>query len=300
MFMLALTLATASAAASPNAELLRLANESHKPGITFSETNAGWSLSACRMKYVRIEGADPITKNQRSIRLKVYAAKNSRKTVLILPPTGGENLLDQGYANTICFSGVNAVILQSWDFDTESTIDMGMHDRGALRALSAVRHSLDYLETQGQQSFGILGTSVGALSAGLVLGYEARLVAGALITGGDRMHEIIAVTIEQGAAKLREARMKHFGFKSEADYAAALKQNVRFDPSTFIGLTGQKRVFSVIATEDLTVPTRNQYDLHRAFGSQELREIKADHVEGIKGAFWKFRGDISDFFTRSL
>jgi len=157
-----------------DAELLRLAQESYRPGITYTEKKDGWSFYGCRMKKVTVEGLDPISFQPRKVKLKIYEAPGAKKTVLILPPTGGENLLDRGHANTLCYEGIRAVILQSWDYDTETTLDLGMHDRGALRSLAAIRHSLDYLGKDGPQAFGILGTSVGALSSALALGFEPR------------------------------------------------------------------------------------------------------------------------------
>src|SRR6185369_6171429 len=117
---------------------------------------------------------------------------------LIVPPTGGENLVDQGWANFFCARGYRALILQHWDQDDAVTpLDLGMHDRGSLRALAAVRHAVEYAQDSGAASIGILGASVGAMTSAFAFGVEPRLRAAVLIVGGKAMPAIIARSTEQ-------------------------------------------------------------------------------------------------------
>jgi hypothetical protein len=54
-----------------------------------------------------------------------------------------------------------------------------------------------------------------------------------------------------------------------------------FEPLDFIGDSGPKKVLMMVALKDVTVPTKNQYDLYHAFGDQELLTHDSDHIGTI-------------------
>jgi hypothetical protein len=302
--LLMLTLQTPSASALPPAAALARLEESFAPAMTATQAAAGRSLTLCPLTDLELAVEDPVTRSPGRVRARVYeplrqADRGLGRTVLVLPPTGGENVLDQGYANTLCANGFRAVIVQSWFRQTEARLDMGMHDEGAVRALSAIRHVLDWLDPSRPTQVGILGTSVGALSSALALGFDARLGSAVLIVGGVGMPEIIAATTEKGGAALREARMKAFGLETQADYLAALRERVTIDPADFAGFSGRKNVLAFVGTNDLTVPTANQRRLVKDFAA-ESDEYAGDHTQTILHTFaWK-RGKIVEFFGRTL
>lgn len=302
--MLMLLLNPASSFATPPADVLSRLEDSYNPAMSATATPSGRSLSFCPTTDLRLAVADPVTKAPGFVQARVYdplraADRELGRTVLVLPPTGGENKLDQGYANTLCSSGFRAVIVQTWFRQTESTLDMSMHDNGAVRSLAAIRHVLDWLKPARNTQVGILGTSVGALSSALALGFDARLNSAALIVGGVRMPDIIARSTEQGATSLREARMKAYGFRTIDDYVAAMREHVKIEPADFVDFSGPKKVLAFVGTRDVTVPTENQLELVRDFAAQS-DEYAGDHLQTILNTFaWK-RGKIVGFFEKNL
>jgi len=294
------TLTAGSALAQPSKEVLARLQNSFKPGFTAAEASAGRSISFCRLTDVRLSVTDPVTSKPGFVQNRIYEARNgSDRTVILLPPTGGENILDQGYANHLCSAGFRVVLLQTWHNQTESTLDMGMHDNGAVRSLSAIRHTLDYLKPTRTSQVGILGTSVGALSSSLALGFDARLNSAVLIVGGVDMAEVIAASTEAGATKLREARMKAFGFRNFEEYLAAMREHVLIDPAAFSDYSGPKNVLAFVGTRDVTVPTKNQLALVKSFNA-ESDEYAGDHTQTILNTFTWRRGKIAAFFEKSL
>lgn len=291
---------TSSAVAAPPKQVLERLEKSFTPGFRLTENAAGRSLSFCRLTDVRLNTKDPVTGGEALVQVRMYhARKDSDRTVILLPPTGGENILDQGYANHLCAAGLNVALLQTWDRQTEATLEPTMHDFGALRSLSAIRHVLDYLRPTRATQVGILGTSVGALSSSLALGFEPRLNTAVLIVGGLGFSEIVARSTEKGAAKLRDARMKTFGLRDLEDYVAFLSKHVVVEPGDFVGFSGKKKVLAFVGTADHTVPTRNQRTLVTAYGA-ESDEYDGDHTQTILNTFtWK-RGKIAAFFEESL
>lgn len=301
--MLGLTLMLAlhspyALALPPADALTRL--EAFDPAMTVAETPSGRSLSLCPTTDVKLSVTDPVTRAPGFVQTRIYEPlKPTERTVLIVPPTGGENVVDQGYANSFCSSGFRAVIVQTWFQQTEATLDMSMHDNGAVRSLSAIRHVLDYLKPSRNTQVGILGTSVGALYAELALGFDSRLSTAVFVVGGVDMPEIIATSDEKGAATLRDARMKAFGFKTQADYVAALRENVKIDASDFVDYSGRKNVLAFVGTKDTTVPTVNQLEMVKDFHA-DSEEYAGDHVHTVLNTFaWK-RGKVVGFFERNL
>lgn len=297
----ALALSTA-AYAQPAPEILEALKASFVPGFAATEKRNGFSLSLCPVNSLELAVHDPITKKPATVQAQVYRPllrRAANRSVILVPPTGGENMLDRGYANALCSTGIQVVLLQGWSHQLDVRLDLAIHDEGAHRALSAIRHTLDYLNPASPSQVGILGTSVGALGSALALGFETRLQSAALIVGGVGLPEIYASSIEEGAAKLRAARAKAFGYKSDADYLADLRANVKIDPKDFADFTGPKNVLSFTGLNDLTVPTANQQELARLFGA-ENHDFAGDHLRTILNTFFWERDRIVDFFDKNL
>jgi hypothetical protein len=264
-------------------------------------------LITCDTTPLAISGLDPFTNAPRSIRVKNYVSNigaalgaESLRTVLILPPTGGVNKIDIAYATALCFLNFRVVLIEGWDYDDVKSLDPDMHDQSARRALTAVRHVIETLHISRPHQLGILGTSVGAIEAALVLGVDPRVSAGALIVGGGNMVDILATSDQAQLAQLRSARMAASGIKTIDGYREALRPHIKIDPIDYApGATG-KKIWQLIATKDLTVPTADQLALQKAFGSQPATIFDGDHFHAIIGAYMKHQKDIYDFFTQNL
>ena len=298
--LLATTLTPAALAQTPAAQVLN-----YDSAIVAESSFAGWSLRGCTLRDIRIQGKDPVTGETRAVQVREYSARGNGngngngKAVVLLPPTGGENILDRGWGNVFCANGIRLLLVQHWAHDDFVSLDLSMHDKGALRSLAAVRNTVEYAVSTGSTRIGILGTSVGALTSTLALGAEPRLRAGALVVGGHGFSDIISRSTEQGAAKLRQDRLKKFGF-TEKQYAEALSRAVTIEPVNFWNPAEQKPVMMVIAKQDVTVPTDTQYALAEKLQPSELIEIDDNHVNAIVATYWKHSDAVLAFFQRSL
>jgi hypothetical protein len=297
-------MSTSIALAAPPTDILQRVETSFVPGAKALVKREGYSFSLCPMKSLRLEILDAVTRRPAVVEAKIYLprrrqAKSELRSVIILPPTGGENMLDRGYANALCAAGFQSVLVSGWTHQTDSKLELSVHDEGALRALSAVRHVLDYLNPTRNTQVGILGTSVGALSASLALGFDARLQSSVLIVGGVDLPQIYAHSDERGAVKLREQRMRALGFGTRKNYLAALRQHVRIEPRDFAGHSGPKNVLAFIGSDDTTVPTRNQEELAAVFRA-ERAVYSGNHFQTILHTYWRERPRITRFFQRNL
>ena len=294
---------SASAASQPSDEVLKWISDSYHPQVIGEKVRTDLSLGGCWIDVMKIKGKDPLTFKTRTIDIKIYhpyADDQAAPTVLILPPTGGENILDRGYANSFCNNGMRAVLVGGWEHQLDTDLDPEMHDRGALRALTAIRHVIEFLQPNRPEQIGILGTSVGAMSAALALNYDPRLNVGAMIVGAGRFADVIADSDETATRALREARMQTFGYDDVDAYRAALKSSIQTEPGQFIGFSGEKKTMLVTADADTTVGTVYQLEYVRQMQPEIHLALTGDHLEVIKSAFFQHRPTITAFFKRNL
>ncbi|MGZ3660480.1 MAG: alpha/beta hydrolase family protein [Bdellovibrionota bacterium] len=287
-------------AAGPSAAVLSRIEGSFNPAMTATETPAGRSLSLCATTSLKLSVEDPVSKVPGFVQAMIYEPHHDTDlAVLVLPPTGGENILDQGYANALCSSGFRAVVIQHWYNDTAAKLDLSMHDEGALRSLAAIRHVVDYLKPSRPNQVGILGTSVGAISSELAMGFDPRLNNAVLVVGGIGMPEIIAASSEKTLTALRTERMKAFGYKSPDEYLAALRAAVVIEPADFAEFSGHKNVLAFVGTQDVTVPTVHQRELVKLYGAENY-EYAGDHQATIIHTFTSDRSKVVGFFEKNL
>jgi|GEM_PF-1296705 len=299
-----LTAFTSGAAfAAPAPDVLKWISDNYRPTVRAESAGTDLSLFGCWISEVNVFGQDPVTLKERKIDLKIYHAYENDEdapTVLILPPTGGENILDRGYANSLCNNGIRAVLISGWEHQLETSLDPKMHDNGALRSLTAIRHVLEFLHPQRPNQIGILGTSVGAMSAALALNYEPRLNAGTMIVGAGRFADVIADSDEQGARALREARMKFYGYKDVEEYRSALKASIITEPAQFAGFSGPKKTMIITADRDTTVRTEYQLEFSEQMRPSVHLHLSGNHLEVIKASFFHHCAEITDFFKSAL
>lgn len=299
-----MTMLASSAVAAPDAAILQRLMGNYDPKIEVESGETGRSLVGCPYTEHALKGKDPVTGSSREVRLAEYAVKagdeDHARAILIIPPTGGENLIDQGWANFFCARGFRAVIVRDWDHQDEATLDPAMHDTGAVRALASVRHAVEFLESSGSKRIGILGASVGAMTSGLAIGLEPRIKAAALVVGGVGMHQIIARSTEETLTQLRQKRMEAYGYATIGEYEKALAAKIRIDPADFAGRPGRGPVLAVVATEDETVPTEFQDRLVAAYRAAPVIRLQVDHSTAIRHAYWYHCDAFKAFFENAL
>lgn len=302
-FLLVTLFSVTNAFAASQNQLRVFMAKHYDPKVTFFASDDGLSGGQCKMERVFIEGKDPVHMANRTLSVKHYipgaGMPNSGRAIILLPPTGGENILDNKWANAFCKRGFRVALLQTWELFPENDVDLKMYDRTALRAIVAILHAADYLTLTGVKSIGLLGTSLGAIQGAAAVGFDPRIKAATLIVGGIDLDEILTASDEQEIAALRNIRMGMWKLDS-AGYLAALRKATVLEPGDFIGMSGPKKIFQVVATKDLTVPTANQLKLQAAFGSQEVVSVAKDHFGAVKHAALFLTTRAADFFDKNL
>lgn len=274
----------------------------YNPQIDYEIKDTGWSLYGCKTENIEIKGLDPITNLPRTIKVILYKAytNNLNRAVIVLPPTGGINLIDRGYSNKLCSAGLTVALLQDWEHRDYMDLDFKMHDIGALRYISATRHTLEFLKSRDFNSVGLLGTSIGAIGGALAFGVEERIKAAAFIVGSARFADVVGTSTEKETSDLRESRMKKFDIKTQDEYTAAAKKEVMMDPAKYLTTVGDRSSLVVTADKDVTIPTEYQLELVEILKPKQHIKLQGSHIQAIKSAFWRHSSDIVNFFKSSL
>lgn len=268
-----------------------------KVSRTFS-SNEGLSQRRCPLRSTLIEGLDPATGKPRMLWVKEYLPRpvdplddqetkdrwtrvvRDKKAMIILPPTGGENLFDQWYANSFCTKGFRVLILQTWNELDQQGMDLSWYDREAFRTVVAVKQAVEYLTITNNPWIGVLGNSLGAMQASLALAFEPRISAATLIVGGFDLPGIMTETNEKTLAELREIRKKAWKLDDQG-YRKKLAENIFSDPQYFFDQISISNIFIVAANQDDTVPLTYQQKLIDSIPHKKLKVLKKSHVGAI-------------------
>ncbi len=219
---------------------------------------------------------------------RYYHNDDSVKALLIIPPTGGTNIIDRSYARTFCAEGYNVYILDHFTDSDEYNLDLDIHKRFYARTQRAIELILSQIPQT--HTIGLLGTSVGAFHAAIAAGRNERVGNALLITGGA---DIAAIVVDSDQEAMRIARRKRnemFGFKNRDEYYNELRKHIELDPLNYGPQYARKKISLVFATKDTTVPVANQKLLRMVTNSHRVLELHDDHFWAIVKT-WLFYKD---------
>lgn len=219
---------------------------------------------------------------------RFYPRADSLRTIVILPPTGGTNLIDRSYARFLCAEGFNVYILDKFTGYDEYNLDLDIHRRYYGRTQRAI--DLIIGEIPHNHALSILGTSVGALHAAIATGRIARIQKALIITGGADITGLIVDSDQEIMRVAREKRNQMFGFKTRDDYYNELKKHIVLDPLFFKENYPGKKISMVIAQKDTTVPAKYQNLLREISRPSRVLEMNDNHFWAIIKT-WLFHRD---------
>ena len=241
--------------------------------------------------------------NKFFIKAKIYSLKNKKtdKAILLLPPTGGENMLDVGYAYSLCKEGFKVFTLTHWTEERGSkdyTVDFKVHQRYMTRTQKAIDLILEQIK---ESKIGVLGTSSGAINFSVALGEKKvsdRVAAFYNIVGGAPLCNVIARAGESALSDVRKKRFKMFNFKNTQAYVKKICSIVswKIPHSRPPGVS-----FSmVLASKDKTVPYDLQQNLKDWWKPTIYRIEPHGHLFVIVKTFLTQKSNVVEFFKKNL
>lgn len=221
-------------------------------------------------------------------RARYYPVNGSLKTIIMLPPTGGTNVIDRSYARTLCAAGFNVYVLDKYTGYDEYSLDLEIHRRYYGRTQRAI--DILVKEVPESHHLSIMGTSIGALHAAISVGRVDRIKNALIITGGA---DITGMIVDSDQELMRVARKKRnlmFGFKTRDDYYNELKKHIELDPLNYEANFPRKKISMVIANNDTTVPGHYQRLLQKISQPVRILEMSDNHFWAIVKT-WLFHSE---------
>lgn len=225
-----------------------------------------------------------------------YDDKPASKSLIIMPPTGGTNIVDRSYAKKFCRAGYEVYIINGWMKDQETRSDLDIHQSFYSKAQRAINYVTDEIKTP---FIGMMGTSVGALHASVASATNPKLDAVFVIVGGTPIAEVIVTSDQKAMTDLKATRKKRFGFKNDQENIEAIGKVFHLEPMSQGELFKQKALGMAIADNDSTVSTLTQNKLREFWKPKTVIEISGGHFWGIVKMWLLHSHQILEFFEES-
>lgn len=259
---------------------LTLLNQNFDPKSELFYEKAFSFYESCEPMPVQVYGKDPVTGQHRDISITVYRPRpKPKRSLLIIPPTGGVSSLERGYGDRLCEKGIEAWVITEWApelRDFKVGLPIISHDQAARQAMAAVRQIVNHMPGR----VGILGTSAGAIIGAMAAGIDSRIKVALLIAGGADMSSLIANSKLGTLQEINSQRIRDFNI-SPQEYQRRLKKGIRIDPIEFGPVLKKKKIGVVLALSDDIVPSQNQLLLEKVAGAERVEEFNKSHLISI-------------------
>ncbi|WPU66487.1 hypothetical protein [Peredibacter starrii] len=229
--------------------------------------------------------------------LLVFGPKSSSKHILVIPPTGGTNVIDRNWAKKFCEAGFRTHILEHFTNDDEYALDLDIHQRFYSRTQRAIGM---YLATIPPEHYvGLLGTSIGGIHAAMAMGLYDRPNSAFVIASGADMPSMIANSDQELMVTAWKKRQKLFNIPDKKTYIDLLSEKIPYDPLKLPRKFENKDLGMILATSDTTVPYENQKKLQEHWRPKTVINYSFNHFGAIVLS-WVWDGNsVVKFFNDS-
>jgi len=211
------------------------------------------------------------------------AGPTRRPLVVMLPILSNRMLLMREAARGFVRQGyvVAVVLRKDVEFDVDRSIRQAEKELRIM--IMRVRQAIDWLVRQPQidgERIGVFGMSAGGILGASLMGADPRIDAGVFVFAGGPMADVMVDTVEEKLAKKTERMRRERGWDKER-VRRTLRGIIRTDPILLAPRIRREDVLLFIATDDRSVPTRNQRLLWDALGRPAKYELRAGHYTGV-------------------
>lgn len=213
--------------------------------------------------------------------------------IVILPPIGSKegDATMRHMAEAAAAHGINAAIVtlpyhgSRWPKAEGGRPNPALHflSGDAARSAQAFAQSasdvvtvVDWMSKQGVDThrLGVVGISLGAIVAHLVMGRDDRLSAGVAMLGGGNLPDISRNSTAPFFLRLFHPAQRSGPNQTNADAERILSQ---VDPLTFANGNNPRKVLMIEAARDFVIPPRDATALWNALGRPPIRWIDSNH-----------------------
>lgn len=259
----------------------------------------------CLRAFLSFRIMDESTKVETLVKVK-YMRPQGRgpfPVVLVIPTIAGETFVEPLAAANLCHAGIASVIADI-NGQQEPSVYPGWENLDARFrfAVQSARNIVDYLSWKPEidkSKIGIMGSSLGGITAALISAVEPRIKASVIIAGGGNLPEIGAYSMQPEVVKVREQRMSMLSLSSQQVYELEMRKHSLLDPIFFVRKDMRDQVLQVVVVDDVRVPAMTQQELWEAFGKPTRWVYNGGHIPSIVSfAFFNSSEPVNFFKTR--
>ncbi|MGE0528785.1 MAG: dienelactone hydrolase family protein [Bdellovibrionales bacterium] len=224
--------------------------------------------------------------------------------VLVVPSIMGVQITDRIVATDLCVNGMAAIIADFFDASEVQNIPGWEEDDMKIRsAIHGLRTTIDFAQRLSRvdaRRIGVLGVSMGGILGSLLVGIDTRVSAAVIAAGAGNLPAIMAHTTQETVSRVRERRMSYMRTTDATIYEMELRKHQLFDPIHFAAQAHSTSIFMTLIEGDTTVPTENQMELWRAFGTPSSQTMTGSHLESLVTLIMFYRQPLIDFLRAHL
>ncbi len=227
--------------------------------------------------------------NNNTVHCEYFSPTTSGKKpgVIVLHILGGDFDLARLFARALAGRGINALFLKMPYYgereqpgDPTRMISMDPHQtvKGMTQAVLDIRRAAAWLAARDEvadDQIGIMGVSLGGITAGLACSIEPRFNKAALLLAGGDMGQVAWTSTEM--TELRE-KWTSAG-RTKEELFEILRQ---VDPVTYARPVEGRKILMLNASHDEVVPPECTKSLWRAFGEPEIIWWDAGHYTAVR------------------
>lgn len=239
----------------------------------------------------------------RKLKLEVVKPAGVDRTpvVILVPTIEGISVLEPSVAFQLCKRGLSSIIADVNDPRLPSEYpSWGLEDANNGAAVRSLRVVLDYARSQPRfeaENVGVMGLSLGGLTASLFAGVEGEnLKALVVVVGGGNVPYCLATSDYVTIAELRVRRMEAENLETAEAYEDVLRSNVRHDPIHFAARVPRENAFLVMAEKDKKIPFVAQTELFTALGRPRSKTFSKGHVDSLVRLTYLYMDSVEEFF----
>ncbi len=187
------------------------------------------------------------------------------KLIVVTPNILGETVLERGMARFLQSKGYHVLIPM-----TEVRLDIV--DEKSFQKIEDINRSslkltnllIDYVHgffEFDRNNIGLVGASLGGIRSSMLFGTDDRFKAMFIAVAGSDMPAIYAYSEHKIIVDIRERHMEFLGLKTQKAYETILRNKIQLDASIVVNSKYLENVAMIIANEDTSVPTINQWKL---------------------------------------
>lgn len=230
------------------------------------------------------------------VHVSLYASEPpSDRAILLMPPTGGTNMIDRSFARTFCKAGFDVYVLNRWTGDDEAQIDYGIHQRLYTRMLKAVDFTLTHIHSP---FVGMFGTSLGGIFTAVAINHFDRIDAAFSVVGGAPIPELIVTSDQVAMVNLKKQRKEKFRPQTDEEMIAEIYRNFTLDPFKTEPKFRNKSTGVFVSTGDQTVPSQYQMALKELWQPKTVYTVSNGHFFSILRS-WLYDEEFTQFFVES-